>query len=465
MEIPSKGAFYTWTNGRTSQEVVWEKLDRYLANSAWNNCFPNSIVEVLPISASDHAPIILNMHPTTHRGKRQFKFELIWLHFKERNHIIEQAWDKQYSGSQAFKVVQKLKATAADLIHWNRTRVGNIRQCIVDTEAHLMHVQQNITNTLNFLQEYQIRKQLDFYRKCDHTMWAQREKQLWLKDGDRNTRYFHAMVNLRRKKNKIHGIMSMEGNWVTLPEDIKTTTEHYFVQLYQNEAVQERHLLKQYISTANPMKLSDEHLTGLNQVITKLEIENAVFQMEGDKTAGLDDIDSCTTVASIWRDFDSYSGLTMNLDKTEIKFSPNTPQRFQKLLSETLHCRVTDKFSKYLGAKIDSSARDKVQFQTIYSTLQEKLQSWKGKLLSRAGRLTLIKSVLTSMYLYHLNYYKLTKTEAMKCDSILAHFFWGSDRQRAKPHMINWAAICKPMNLGGLRVKSFSEFNQALLAK
>ncbi|KAF7821508.1 ribonuclease H [Senna tora] len=69
------------------------------------------------------------------------------------------------------------------------------------------------------------------------------------------------------------------------------------------------------------------------------------------------------------------------------------------------------------------------------------------------------------MSLYHLNYYKLTKAEAMKCDIVLAHFFWGSDRQRSKPHMLNWEAICKPMNLGGLGVKSFSEFNQALLAK
>ncbi|KAF7806699.1 ribonuclease H [Senna tora] len=177
------------------------------------------------------------------------------------------------------------------------------------------------------------------------------------------------------------------------------------------------------------------------------------------------DIESCISVSNIWRDFGSYSGLIMNLDKTEIKFSPNTPRRFQKLLSETLQCRVTDKFSKYLGAKIDNSAHDKVQFQMIYANLQEKLQSWKGKLLSKAGRLTLIKSVLTSMSLCHLNYYKLTKAEAMKCDSILAHFFWGSDRQRNKPHMLNWEAICKPMNLGGLGVKSFSEFNQALLAK
>ncbi|KAF7833177.1 ribonuclease H [Senna tora] len=177
------------------------------------------------------------------------------------------------------------------------------------------------------------------------------------------------------------------------------------------------------------------------------------------------DITSCTAASNIWREFGLCSGLTLNLDKTEINFSPNTPCRFQKLLSETLNCRITDKFSKYLGAKIDSSAREKVQFQTIYSNLQDKLQSWKGKLLSIVGRLTLIKSVLTSMSLYHLSYYKLMKAEAMKCDSLLARFFWGSDRQRNKPHMLNWEAICKPINLGGLGVKSFSEFNQVVLAK
>ncbi|KAF7832322.1 uncharacterized protein G2W53_014655 [Senna tora] len=480
----------------------------------WMNAYPHSLVDVLPISASDHAPLILTTNPPIMIGRKPFRFELMWLDFKEGRSIIENAWQKHAVGSRAYRVVQKLKETGKELREWNKSRVGNIQQRIRDSEANLLNIQSNIHTTRDFQRELSERKQLDFYRKCEQTMWAQRAKQLWLQQGDSNSRYFHAVVNMRRKHNRISGIMNSNGTWTTNQEEIKNLSTQYFQSLFQHSATTDKTIIRQYIHNAALTTLTEDQIQFLNNPFTKLEIENAVFQMEGSKSPGPDgfpakffqelwptvaddnqgrikgikvgrsappinhlffaddsmiffkaNIDSCKSITDIWKDFGMMSGLCINKDKTEVKFSPNTPRRFQKLLSEILDCRTTDRFQKYLGAKIDASGRERIQFQAIYNSLKERLQVWKGKLLSQAGRLVLIKSVLSSLSTYQLSYYRLTKSEATKCDQILAHFFWGSDRSPNRPHMINWDKVCQPLHLGGLGVKKFEDFNQALVAK
>lgn len=86
-------------------------------------------------------------------------------------------------------------------------------------------------------------------------------------------------------------------------------------------------------------------------------------------------------------------------------------------------------------------------------------------LLSQASRVTLIKSVLSSIPVYHLNYFSLSDKEARKCDSIVANFFWGNHQNNNTPHMLSWDKICLPKHLGGLGIRKFKDFNSALLGR
>nr|XP_027086471.1 uncharacterized protein LOC113708207 [Coffea arabica] len=55
--------------------------------------------------------------------------------------------------------------------------------------------------------------------------WNQKARAAWLKDGDKNTRFFHACVSEQRRKSVIHRIRSQCGEWLEEENDISKETE------------------------------------------------------------------------------------------------------------------------------------------------------------------------------------------------------------------------------------------------
>lgn len=48
---------YTWCYRRAGNQHISERLDRFLVNSIWWNCFPNAKVTHGVVAYSDHSPI------------------------------------------------------------------------------------------------------------------------------------------------------------------------------------------------------------------------------------------------------------------------------------------------------------------------------------------------------------------------------------------------------------------------
>jgi len=53
------------------------------------------------------------------------------------------------------------------------------------------------------------------------------------------------------------------------------------------------------------------------------------------------------------------------------------------------------------------------------------LSRWKGKMISLAGRLTLIKAVISSMPLYLLSLFKIPRVVCNSFNQIQRQFLWG----------------------------------------
>ena len=65
--------------------------------------------------------------------------------------------------------------------------------------------------------------------------WLQRSRIRWLKEGDRNSKFFHISTIQRRKRNLIAKIQNDSGVWLTLEEAIRKEATKFFTKLYQAE--------------------------------------------------------------------------------------------------------------------------------------------------------------------------------------------------------------------------------------
>lgn len=53
--------------------------------------------------------------------------------------------------------------------------------------------------------------ELEKVSREEETYWKQRSKEVWLKDGDQNTRFFHGSVKTRRMRNTISSLKDTNG--------------------------------------------------------------------------------------------------------------------------------------------------------------------------------------------------------------------------------------------------------------
>ena len=119
----------------------------------------------------------------------------------------------------------------------------------------------------------------------------------------------------------------------------------------------------------------------------------------------------------------SISSQKINLVKSDLYCFPNMPTEDQESLAQTLQVNLVQNPTKYLGIHFKLKGNRCIDFQFLVDKLQAKLQSWKARLLSQAGRTNLITSVLQSLPLYTFACFKVPDTICNKMDSIIKSFW------------------------------------------
>ena len=73
--------------------------------------------------------------------------------------------------------------------------------------------------------------------------------------------------------------------------------------------------------------------------------------------------------------------------------------------------------------------------------------------LSKGGKVTLIKSTLSSLPTYFLSILPVLGKVANRMEKLQRDFLWSGSSGDSKLHLVKWAKVCKPMQVGGLGIR------------
>ncbi|GJU11327.1 RNA-directed DNA polymerase, eukaryota, reverse transcriptase zinc-binding domain protein [Tanacetum coccineum] len=158
------------------------------------------------------------------------------------------------------------------------------------------------------------------------------------------------------------------------------------------------------------------------------------------------------------------SGLHINMCKSKI-MGVNVEDGMVKNAASKLGCLVLKTSFTYLGTKFGGNMSRKQAWKEVVDKVLFRLSRWKMKLLLIGGRLTLLKSVLGSMPIFHMSIFKVPSSILKFLESIRSWFFNGQDPKSNKASWVKWNKVLTPKDKGGLAVSSLFALNKGLMLK
>lgn len=119
-------------------------------------------------------------------------------------------------------------------------------------------------------------------------------------------------------------------------------------------------------------------------------------------------------IKKILSKYELASGQEINLEKYEIMFSHNVAQQVYTVLTYILEVREWFGVEKYLGLPLMIGRNIRGAFHYVKDHIWKKVSSWKGKTLSMAGKVVLIKSVPQAIPSYCMSMYLIPPSLAMR---------------------------------------------------
>ncbi|KAJ0918826.1 putative RNA-directed DNA polymerase [Helianthus annuus] len=166
----------------------------------------------------------------------------------------------------------------------------------------------------------------------------------------------------------------------------------------------------------------------------------------------------------ILRCFYLASGLKVNLCKSKL-FGVGVGSSEVDEMANTLYCKAGAFPFKYLGLQVGGNMNLVKNWKPVMEVFKNRLSIWKGKTLSYGGRITLIKSVLSSLPTYYFSLYRAPAQVIKNLESIRRTFFWGGTEDKSKANWIAWDNVISSVEYGGVGFGSLKDANLAMLAK
>ncbi|GJU06268.1 RNA-directed DNA polymerase, eukaryota, reverse transcriptase zinc-binding domain protein [Tanacetum coccineum] len=189
-----------------------------------------------------------------------------------------------------------------------------------------------------------------------------------------------------------------------------------------------------------------------------------LFYADDDVFVGKWDTSNIKAIVNVLNCFYMASGLKINLLKSKLTRIGVSKEDIDSAAS-TVGCSTFSSPFHYLGVKVGTSMSRLKSWKDITAKVSSRLSKWKLKTLSIGGRLTLLKSVLTAIPIFHMSLFKVPAGILKELESIRMNFFNGTDKSERKMVWIGWDNILASKKNGGLGISSLYATNRSLLFK
>ena len=175
--------------------------------------------------------------------------------------------------------------------------------------------------------------------------------------------------------------------------------------------------------------------------------------------------ESCNNLIKILSEYEEASGQKINRNKSAVTFSSKTPVEMKNAAKAILNINKEGGLGKYLGLPEHFGRKKKDLFTSVVDRIRQRAGSWSTRFLSKAGKLTMLKSVLTAIPNHTMSCFLLPVSLCKRIQSALTRFWWDGPDGTRKMCWVSWDTLTKPKAQGGLGLRDIQLFNQALLAK
>jgi hypothetical protein len=367
LDLPMEGGNFTWSNARSRS-----RLDRFLCSSSLIDHFSNIVQRRLPRLLSDHFPILLNCGFMQKR-KSPFRFENMWLKSVGFHAMVKQWWDSYlYSGSPSYVLVQKLKSLKIDLRRWNKDVFGDVNSRKNDLQVQiqdfdLLEETRPLSVEEGVMKDH-LKADLEKVLLLEEIKWRQSSRATWLREGDKNTKFFHRVANSNRRFNTIDHLV-VNGVETTAQSEIGDGLVKFYQGLFSDENVR-----RPLLDGLDFSSIEESDRVLLDRSFTEDEVWGVVKNMAGDKAPGPDGFSlaffqSCwdiikQDVMRVFHDFHDSRNFVKSINVTFLALIPKKPGAREckdfrpislitgmyKIIAKVLANRLSEVLSKLISA-------------------------------------------------------------------------------------------------------------------
>ncbi|GJV69830.1 RNA-directed DNA polymerase, eukaryota, reverse transcriptase zinc-binding domain protein [Tanacetum coccineum] len=174
------------------------------------------------------------------------------------------------------------------------------------------------------------------------------------------------------------------------------------------------------------------------------------------------DVNSASIIKEALDEFKDASGLYPSMPKSKAYFC-NVINHTKLAILHVLPFEEDRLPVKYLGVPLVSSRLIFRDCKELIDKVQNRVNDWKNKSLSVAGRLQLIQSVLGSLNVFWASVFVLPSRVLLDIEQIMRGFLWCQGSMSRGKAKVAWEVVCLPKKEGGLGIRRLDHFNKALM--